>query len=185
MKTILLTLILSIGTWTISQAQFTLTPSAGPAFPTGNFANFAEMGYGFGLEGAYAISEHVRAGVSFKHYRFGANAAGFSIPGLDFTMTPITASVEFSPAVAGVQPYIGLRGGVYNVRVNTFLSITRSYFGLAPTVGVRYPINSQIAIHANAEYHTVFVNESIPFTELVFDQNVSYIPINVGVSFKF
>ncbi len=185
MKTILFTLLLTAGSWTISQAQFILTPSAGPAFPTGNFANLAEMGYGFGLEGSYAINERVQAGVSFKHYRFGANAAGFSIPGLDFTMTPITASIAFSPATAGIQPYIGLSGGVYNVRVNTFLSISRSYFGLAPTVGVRYPINSQIAIHANAEYHTVFVNESIPFTELAFDQNVSYIPINVGVSFKF
>lgn len=184
MKRILFTILTLIAVHSVSQAQFSVGVTGGPSFSAGNSANIFDNGYNLGIEARYRASPNVMAGLAYQRFSFGASPLGFNIPGVDFTMSPITASLAFTPMTEGITPYVGIKGGIYDTRVNSFIDISRTYFGFAPTAGILIPISKSVDIHANAEYHTVFVNESIPFTEISFNENITMIPINIGLSFK-
>nr|WKN38402.1 outer membrane beta-barrel protein [Tunicatimonas sp. TK19036] len=184
MKKLLFTICTLIVIHTASHAQLSVGVSGAPVFPMGNFANISDMGYGFGIEGKYQVSPNVLAGVSFQRFSFSASPFGLNIPGFDFSLTPIAASLAFTPMTDGIKPYVGIKGGAYNMKINSFIDISRTYFGFAPTAGILIPINKNIDLHANAEYHTIFMNESLPFTEVQFKENITLVPINIGLSFK-
>ncbi|MGB3584918.1 MAG: outer membrane beta-barrel protein [Tunicatimonas sp.] len=186
MKKILFTILAVVTLHSVSQAQFSLGVTGGPAFSTGNSSNVIDNGYGLGIDARYQISPNVVAGIGFQRFSYGANAVGINIPGVDFTINPITASVAFTPMAQGVTPYVGIKGGIYDTRVDlgSLFGISRSYFGFAPTLGVLVPVSDLIDVHANVEYHTVFVNESIPLTEVSLSENINFVPINIGISFK-
>ena len=186
MKKLLFTICTLVAIHTASHAQLSVGVSGAPVFPMGNTANIVDMGYGFGIDAKYQVSPNVMAGVSFQRFSFSASTFGLNIPGLDFSMTPIAASVAFTPMTEGIKPYVGIKGGAYNMKINSFslFDFSRTYFGFAPTAGILIPINKNIDLHANAEYHTIFMNESIPFTEVKFKENITLVPINIGLSFK-
>jgi hypothetical protein len=184
MKKLLFTIFTLITIHTVSHAQLSVGVTGAPVFPMGNSANMADMGYGFGIDGRYQVSPNVMAGISFQRFAFSAAPLGFNIPGLDFTMSPIAASVAFTPMTDGIKPYVGIKGGAYNMKINSLIDISRTYFGFAPTAGILIPVSSTIDLYANAEYHTVFMNEAIPFTEMSFKENITLVPINIGLSFK-
>ena len=184
MKKILLTLFALVTIYSVSQAQFSVGVTGGPSFSTGNSANVFDNGYNVGIEARYQASPNVMAGISYQRFSFGVNALGLNIPGVDFTMSPVTASLAFSPMTEGFTPYVGIKGGIYNTQINSFINISRTYFGFAPTAGILIPISKSVDIHANAEYHTVFMNETIPFTEISLSENITMVPINIGLSFK-
>ena len=185
MKKILFTILAVITLHTVSQAQFSLGVTGGPALSTGSSSNFIDNGYGLGIDARYQISPNVIAGLSFQRFSQGASLLGLNLPA-DFTISPITASVAFTPMTKGITPYVGIKGGIYDTRVDlgSLFDISRSYFGFAPTAGVLVPVSDLIDIHANVEYHTVFVNESIPLTEVSLSENINFVPINIGISFK-
>ena len=187
MKKVLLTIFALVTLHSVSQAQFSIGVTGGPAFSTGNSSNIIDNGYGLGVDARYQISPNVMAGLSFQRFSYGANALGINIPGVDFTISPITASLAFTPMTEGITPYIGIKGGIYDTQVDlgSFFKVSRTYFGVAPTAGVLIPVSKAIDIHANVEYHTIFVNESIPLTEITLSENINFVPINIGVAFKF
>ena len=55
------------------------------------------------------------------------------------------------------------------------LTISDSYFGLAPTLGVMYNLSDNLALNANAKYHYVLAE----------DEAQSLIGIGAGIVFKF
>ncbi|WKN46197.1 outer membrane beta-barrel protein [Tunicatimonas pelagia] len=186
MKKILFTILALVTLHSVSQAQFSLGVTGGPALSTGNSSNFIDNGFGLGIDARYQISPNVMAGLGFQRFSYDANALGINIPGVDFTINPITASVAFTPMTEGITPYVGIKGGIYDTRVGigSLINVSRTYFGFAPTAGVLVPISKFIDIHANVEYHTLFVNESIPLTEISLSENINFVPINIGISFK-
>ncbi len=185
MKKIILIILINIGVFSLAHAQMSIGFSAAPVFPAGNFVNMADLGYGFGFSGNYTTSESVIIGIGVQHYRFGLSPLGFKVPGVNFALTPVTASVAFTPKTGPVKPYIGIGAGIYNFKIDSFIDVSRSYFGLAPKVGILYSVSNKIDFHADAAYNVVFVNESIPLTEISFKQNITFIPINIGIAVKF
>ena len=185
MKKILFTILAIVTLHSVSQAQFSLGVTGGPALSTGGSSNFLDNGYSLGIDARYQVSPNVMAGLSFQRFSQGANLLGLNLPA-DFTISPITASVAFTPMTQGITPYVGIKGGIYDTRIDlgSLFDISRTYFGFAPMAGVLFPVSDLIDIHANVEYHTIFVNESIPLTEISIDQNINLVPINIGIAFK-
>ncbi|MEM9832388.1 MAG: outer membrane beta-barrel protein [Bacteroidota bacterium] len=187
MKKILLTIFALAALHSVSQAQFSLGVTGGPSFATGNSANIINNGYSLGVDARYQVSPNVIAGLSFQRFSQGASLVGINVPGVDFTISPITALLAFTPMTEGVTPYVGIKGGIYDTQVGlgSLINISRTYFGVAPTAGILVPVSNAIDIHANVEYHTVFVNESIPLTEISLSENINFVPVNIGIAFKF
>lgn len=186
MKKILFTICLMTGLFVAAQAQMSITPRASLAMPQGLLDRVAGNGFGYGLDLDYAVNDELRLGVSAGQYRFNAEVFGFNINAIDFTITPITASVKYLLPGTLLKPYIGLEGGMYNFRVGAAgFNTSRQYFGFAPSLGVLYPINERMDFFANAQYHIMYLNETIPVADFNINQDIKFIPINIGFSFKF
>lgn len=186
MKKILFSICLLTGLFASAQAQVSVTPRVSLAMPQGLLNNVAGNGFGYGVDLDYAVNDHVRVGASVGQYRFNGEFFGFNFNAIDFAITPITASVKYILPAAMLRPYIGLEGGLYNFRLGAMgFNTNRQYFGLAPTLGVLYPVNERMDFFANAQYHIMYLNETIPVADFNINQNVRFIPINIGFSFKF
>jgi outer membrane protein W len=186
MKKILFTICLLGSLFTVAQAQLSVTPRASLTMPQGLLDNFAGNGFGYGLDLDYAVNDHIRLGVSAAQHRFNAEVLGFNINAVDFTVTPITASVKYLLPGTAIRPYIGLEGGLYNFNVEAVgLNTTREYWGLAPSLGVLYPINERMDFFASARYHIMYLDETIPVADFNINQDIKFIPVNFGFSFKF
>ena len=186
MKKILFTICLITGLYAAAQAQVSITPRASLSMPQGLLDNIAGNGFGYGLDLDYAINDNFRVGVSASQHRFNAEVLGFSIDAVNFKVTPITATVKYVLPGAGIRPYIGLEGGMYNFNVGAVgFNTTREYWGLAPSLGVLYPVNDKIDFFASAQYHIMYLNETIPVADFNINQDVKFIPVNFGFSFKF
>lgn len=185
MKKILFT-ICFIGLFATAQAQVSITPRVGLAMPQGLLDNVAGNGFGYGLDLDYAINDNLRIGASASQYRMGTELFGFNIDVVDFAITPITVSIKYILPGATLRPYLGLEGGMYNFTVEAVgFNTTRQYFGLAPTLGLMYPVNERIDFFANAQYHIMYMNETIPIADFKINQDIKFIPVNLGFSFKF
>lgn len=186
MKKIIFTICLVTGLFAAAQAQMSVRPRASLAMPQGLLDNVAGNGFGYGLDLDYAINDELRVGVSAGQYRFNAEVFGFNINAIDFAVTPITASIKYILPAATLRPYVGLEGGLYNFRIDAMgFNTSRQYFGLAPTLGVLYPVNERMDFFANAQYHIMYLNETIPVGDFKINQDIKFIPVNLGFSFKF
>lgn len=193
MKKIFLSICILLSVHAVAKAQLSITPHIGTAFPVGTFNSFTGTGLGFGLEATYALNDNLRVGVAVDRYQFDAQIPGLNLDVLGikllgntkFNVTPITGTVQYILPGEVLRPYIGLEAGVYNFSINKLSGINRSYYGLAPTVGVLYPINDRLDFFANTKFQTVFVDENISIGDFSMKQNIYFIPVNVGVSFNF
>lgn len=202
MKKLLLIICILTGFQLTSRAQLAVSPHIVPAFPTGSFGNVVSTGFGFGLEATYAVHNRVRIGAAIDRYNFEVEPFNLDLGGIfntmgnvNFNLTPITGTVQYLLPGSAVFPYVGLEAGAYTVSASmgiagfTRIDINRTYFGLAPALGIIYPLNERFALYANAKYQTIFVGENIdvPLLESIGlpDNTVHFIPISVGVSFNF
>ncbi len=208
MKKLLFTICLLTGLHA-ANAQLFVSPHISPAIPTGNFNSISSTGFGFGLEATYAINDHVRIGANIDRYSFNLDVRPFNIDlgslgsifkgigDINFNLTPITATAQYIFPGNVVLPYVGVEAGAYIVSASigvagiAGIDVNKTYFGLAPTLGLIYPVSDRLDIYANAKYQTLFINEGlnvdIPFTNerIGLPDHVSFIPITIGVSFKF
>lgn len=174
------------GLYAVAQAQVSVTPRVAYSMPQGFMSNIAGNGFGYGLDLDYAVSDNFRIGASFSQQNFNGEIAGFSISAVDFKVTPITASVKYVLPGTTLRPYIGLQGGIYNFSAGAAgFDINREYWGLAPSLGVLYPVNEKIDFFASAQYHMMYLNENIPIADFNINQDIKFIPVNLGLSFKF
>lgn len=203
MKKILLTICILTGIHFVANAQLSVSPHISPAFPTGGFSNATGTGIGFGLEATYAINDHVRIGANIDRYSFELKPYNVDLGGVfnrigtvNFNLTPITGTIQYVLPGSVVLPYIGLEAGAYTVSASvgvagfTGVDFNKTYFGLAPALGVIYPVNERFDVYANAKYQTLFINENLYVDVPVLGRvglpdNVSFIPITIGVSFNF
>ena len=186
MKKILFTICLITGLYAAAQAQVSVTPRASFSMPQGFLSNIAGNGFGYGLDLDYAVTDNLRIGASFSQHQFNGEIAGFNLNVVDFKVTPITATAKYVLPGNTLRPYIGLEGGIYNFSAGAAgFDITREYWGLAPSLGVLYPVSDQIDFFASAQYHVMYLNENIPIADFNINQDIKFIPINLGLSFKF
>ncbi|MFM8837828.1 MAG: outer membrane beta-barrel protein [Bacteroidota bacterium] len=127
----------------------------------------------------YGIGENIRVGANLGYFVKSVNEGDLDISG-SISGVPITGTFEYSFGGESFSPYAGLDLGLYRLGVSiggdgTNLTISDSYFGLAPTLGVMYNLSDNLALNANAKYHYVLVE----------DEAQSLIGIGAGIVFKF
>lgn len=174
------------GLFLSAKAQMSVTPHVGYSMPQGASSNFAGNGLSYGLALEYEVVENFKIGAAFSQHNFDGQIAGFNLNILDFRVTPITATAKYILPGNTLRPFFGLEGGLYNFSVGAAgFDIERQYWGLAPSLGVLYPINANIDFFASAQYHMMNLDENIPVADFNISQDIRFIPVNLGVTFKF
>lgn len=172
MKKIVLIIALFIGVYTYAHAQFVAGGHLAPAFPIGRFSDAVDLGFGLGAEAKYMFSENLAIGFNISWYSFGIKISDI----YKKNITPFLFSAQYLfPQSSGLAPYFGVGLGPYRVtdRIDRF-SVSTIDFGIAPIVGMLYPLNDQLDINANLKFNFVF-SEGV--TNIFF-------PLNVGVLMK-
>lgn len=172
MKKLFLIITLLISVYSYAHAQFVVGGHLAPVFPMGKFSDAVDVGFGLGAEAKYMLSENFAVGVSISWYSFGNNASSV----YKWNITPFLLSAEYLfPQSSGLAPYVGVGLGPYRVatRIDRF-SVASNDFGIAPIVGMLYPLNEQIDINANLKFNFMF-SEGV--TNIFF-------PLNVGILMK-
>ena len=87
----------------------------GLSFPTGDFGDAFDMGFGLGANIAHGVSRNVLLSGGVAYHHFDGN--GF---GGDASIVPITFNIEYLfPGSEKMHPYIGGGIGMYDVTVDT------------------------------------------------------------------
>lgn len=127
----------------------------------------------------YGIGEKIRVGANLGYFVKNEKDADLDISA-STSWVPITGTFEYSFGGESFSPYAGLDLGLYRLGVSIGadgenLTISDSYFGLAPTLGLMYNLSDNLALNANAKYHYVLAD----------DDAQSLIGIGAGIVFKF
>ncbi|MDR1678186.1 MAG: porin family protein [Prevotellaceae bacterium] len=160
----------------VANAQIKLGIDLGLQVPMGDFEKMAEVGLGGNVNGEYAITENIGAGLSIGYYKFSFKDNGFG-EDESFTVTPVALNGKYYFMTEGLKPYAGLDLGMYFLSSTFENSEVKGKFGLAPVVGLQYDFSDNMAINANVKYNYIMAGEK---EELGADALTSF-GINVGV----
>jgi outer membrane protein W len=185
-KTALITLLLSliVVTGAFAAGEMTFGVSGGAVLPTGDWADFFQMGFQGGVFGEYGINEQFAVGVGVDYAKVGvkdeyktlletlaSDEAGTDVT-VDVTESaiPITAYVKWMPPMKGkVAPYVTVGGGYYmmksEIKASTAdLAISQSettnkpgFFG---GVGVDFKASPQVKVGVFAKMHDILTEGS-------------------------
>lgn len=172
MKQFFIIIILALGLTFPATAQVSLGAGVAPAIPVGDFRQFTNVGFGFNLKGRYVISERLGLGLGVGWYNFNT-----PYDEINYRITPITATIEYYfSSINQPTPYIGLDIGSYTFNYRDYIfRVSDPYFGLAPTLGISYPLSDQFLFDGNVQCSLIFSNF----------ENTIYIPIHLGMRYNF
>lgn len=184
MKSLLLSVILTIVSATSGFAQFSLGAHVTPAFPLGDFANTTRTGVGFDVEGRYSINSSLIASAAIGFQTFAFEVNGISSASVSYNITPITFSLLYTFSETEFQPYLGLGLGINRVAYEfSGFNVSDSHFGLAPIFGLQYELNDQLRFDINVKYQLILISDAGSVASL--NNNITYIPFNLGVFYTF
>lgn len=174
MRTVLLVLVawLLVGAATPAHAQRAwknqVAITGGAQFPMRNFGDGFQTGAGGDITYYYRPSHHFFLGLRSGYHRF-EQASGDGT----FGVVPVHLASKYNFSLTGLQPYVGLDGGLYVLRSDG--GNNPAEFGLAPQFGFRIPIASGVDIDLNATYE-VILDEG---------ERTTYIGLNAGIAYIF
>lgn len=131
----------------------------------------------------YGISDNLRIGANLGYF---FKKESETIEGTTFSSStswvPITGAIEYSFGGEKFSPYAGLDLGLYRLSASVDvegldISVSDSYFGFAPTLGMMYNLSDNLALNANAKYHYILPGEE--------GEAQSLIGIGAGIVLKF
>lgn len=164
-----------------AQAQFSVGATVGPQIPLGEFGEGFGVGFGFNLQGKYAINEQLNTGLNIGYNSFGASDSDIDA---STSITPITGFIEYVFASSGkIKPFVSADLGIYSIRTrvnvdfgfgSNSVSASRSFFGLAPAAGVLYGLNDAFSLNGGLKLHAIFSE----------GESTSFLGINVGVIYR-
>nr|WKN37846.1 porin family protein [Tunicatimonas sp. TK19036] len=191
---------LVVGAWLPGIAQFSIAPQLNMGVPVGNAQAYATPRLGYGAEVGYQLAERWSATVAYDLYAFevGANLEDldispallrlFNLPErftLDLKSSSWSGGFRYSLPYFKVIPFVGVVGSTNDIKVSGYgLSISRSYWGVAPVLGVQWPLAPRWSLQADARVQTIFLQEDIPFVENIIKEHLVFVPIHAGVVFQ-
>ncbi len=143
--------------------------------PSGDFGDFADMGFGINLNGKYMFKENMAVGLNLGYNRFGAEISDMS-----FSMIPVTGLFEYHFGGDVVKPYVGADLGIYSYGTKfKYEGVTESdselCFGFGPVAGILYDLKENLRLCANIKMHNVFDE----------GESLTWFGINAGVVIPF
>ncbi len=134
----------------------------GIASPTGDYSDFAKMGWQGTLKGTYMVMKEVGVGVDVGFHSWKGNedtAPEFK----DLKLTAIQADAHVMymiPAVEKIMPYVKVGGGIYNVKTKLDVAggtdESKSKPGMNFGAGLNYEVSPMYAVGVDAGYHIIF-----------------------------
>lgn len=116
-----------------------------------SFAKDSDGVFGVNLAAKYQLSDNLRAGIGFGYY--SKSTTVFNIKVRSFVM-PIVANIEYILFDDGFAPYVGIDAGVYSFGATSSGSTnSNAYLGVAPIVGVDFPLNDMLFVTGNLKYN--------------------------------
>ncbi len=145
----------------------------GVSFPTGNFGDAFQTGFGGGGSIGYGVSPHVLLSWGLAYHHFDDE----ELDNLDISVTPITMGVDYKiPSRRGLAPWVG--GGIGAYRVNAeedlgggaTLSFDETNFGLNVGGGIGFPVSRTAVVGTGIKFHYVGGDQFIdtPFFTIQF-----------------
>jgi hypothetical protein len=174
------------------RAQYSLGLTANYAIATDDLAKGAKNGYGATLQGRYHFDEILSMGIDVGYITFENKKTDSKIsPLIDgdrLNIIPVTASFQVnlrskkkseSDPDAKLSPLIGLDLGWATANMN-LESGSKSYFAIAPQVGLDYALNDQMVLRFSAKDNVFIYKRLVGGTDIL-----SYVGINLGGYYKF
>jgi len=178
-------------------AQFFVVPQVSTDLPVGNAKEYASSRMGYGVQAGYQLNQRWSAVAGFDVYRFDVSAnldelieGGSAL--LEFLNLPDALSVDmnsqtwnaglrYSISYKGVIPFVGFSASTNRLTVEGLgISISRRYWGIAPIIGIEWPLSDHWGMQADARLQTIFIND-IPFVQEVVKEHLVFIPLQLGV----
>lgn len=170
--TVLLAAVLFVGLADSAHAQRAwknqVALTGGAQIPMNAFADDFSTGAGFDGTYYYRTSQHFFFGVRSGYHRFEQSTGSGT-----FGVIPLHLASKYNFSLTGLQPYVGLDGGLYLLRPESGDNPAEP--GLAPQFGFRIPIASGIDIDLNVTYEVIFQDP----------ENTTYIGANAGLAYIF
>ncbi len=128
-------------------------------FPSGEWADGVNTGFGGGVEGNYFVNEDISVGLEV-----GFNSFGTDVDGASFSITPISIKGEYYFLDDEFRPFVGFGFGYYLVSGKSpgfpplipEVNATMNGFGISPRIGGSYQVSDLIAIVLNINYNILF-----------------------------
>lgn len=181
-------------------AQFSIAPQLNLGLPAGNAQAYATPRLGYGIEAGYQLADRWSATAAYDLYAFevGANLdeldlnpvldALLNLPetvSLDLSVSSWSGGIRYSIPYFKVVPFIGITASTNNIKVSGYgLNISRRYRGLAPVIGLEWPLASRWSVQTAARLQTIFLREDIPFVEDIIKEHLVFVPIQAGLVFQ-
>lgn len=148
--------------------QNQLAVTGGAQFPTETFGDGWKTGSG--LSGTYYSrpSSYFFFGLRSGYHRFQAEASDATL-----NLIPVHFASKLNLSLTGLQPYLGLDGGLYLLRPEQ--GENSSEFGVAPKFGFRIPLASGVDLDLNTTYEVLLDDPD----------NRPYWGVNAGFAYIF
>jgi hypothetical protein len=145
-----------------------LAVTGGAQFATGSFGDAWKTGTGLAVTYYSRPSSRFFFGARVGYQRFKAQTGNSTL-----NVIPLHFASKYNFALTGVQPYLGVDGGLYLLRPDG--PDNTSEFGVAPKFGLRFPLASGVDLDVNATYEVILNDPS----------NQTYLGVNAGFAYIF
>lgn len=142
--------------------------SGGPQWVTSPFQQEMKTGRGVAVTYYSRASSHFFVGLRGGYHRFEAQIGTGAV-----NIVPLHIASKYNLSLRGVQPYIGVDGGMYVLGSDDETSSTE--YGVAPKFGFRFPVFSGVDIDLNTTYEVLFQEP----------ENTAYVGLNLGIAYIF
>ena len=156
-------------------------------FPSGDWADGANTGFGGGVEGLYFFNDDLAAGLEINFLSFGLETSGIAGADGSITQLPITVKGEYYFMDDAFRPFVGLGLGYYAGKTKTTVTIpffgtqtveaNTSGLGLSPRVGAVYQVSDLIGLVLNIQYN-LLLTQSVDGTSA--DSKLNFVGVGIG-----
>lgn len=176
-------------------AQLSITPQFNTALPIAETRDYGTPRTGYGLEVSYQIAKRWEAVVAFDRYRFRLEADHelLDVNGLlalilperidvDLVANSWNGGLRYCIPLDKLTAYVGIEGSTNRITASGYsITVARTYWGIAPVLGVALSLAPRWSIRADTRLHTIFVQEDIPFVGDLIGERITFVPLQAGL----
>lgn len=147
--------------------------------------------WGFGLQARYFVNSKFAVGVTAT--RFARKDRLIPVTPdpilkpeeyLKYRLIPVTVSAEYFFTEQGIRPYVGMKAGAHFRKISDpSTTITDTFGGLTPKIGIQIPIQQDISLFVEGEYNVLLQKKK--YIDVGFARTERYLQFNAGLLYIF
>ncbi|GHU79766.1 hypothetical protein FACS1894145_4630 [Bacteroidia bacterium] len=141
-----------------ANTKFKLGINSGLLIPETEKGVKTHLFFGGGISGEYIATPNIGLGLNACYYTYGVEEEEITVNNY---IMPVTLTGKYYFLTKSIQPYGGVDVGLYTMGINAKFqggseSDSKSYFGLAPVVGLQFKLSNTLSLDVNAKYNLIF-----------------------------